>query len=130
VAVLSVSRRGRGPVAVPIWYEYRDGRFSMITFSGSLHGKIMQSVGRATITAHSETYGDTKTCERYAMAEGPIAFTDEDIEPLVRRLRRRYYTGARGDEWVNRPLDELTVRQGVAVLEPQTLSGYEWTEAL
>jgi hypothetical protein len=117
-------------VAVPIWYEFRDGQFFVITFSGSAHGRVMRAVGRATITAHSETYGDTETCERYVMAEGPIAFTGDDIEPLVRRLRRRYYTGDRLDEWVNRALDDFTMRQGVAVLEPETLSGYEWTEQL
>ena len=117
-------------MAIPMWYEYRDGRFFMITFSDSLHGRIMQAVGRATITAHSESYGDTATCERYVMAEGPTTFTDDDIEPLVRRMRRRCYTGAHREEWVNRPLDEFTLRQGVVVLEPETLSGYEWTEQL
>jgi hypothetical protein len=102
----------------------------VITFSGSVHGRVMRAVGRATITVHSETYGDAKTCECYVMAEGPIAFTGDDVEPLVRRLRRRYYTGARLDEWVNRALDEFTKSQGVAVLEPETLSGYQWTEQL
>ena len=130
VAVLSVSRRERGPIAVPMWYEYREGQVWMITFTGSVHGRAMQQTGRATITIHSEAYGDTQTVERYVIAEGPIAFTDDDIEPLVRRIRRRYYTGPHADEWVNRPLDPSTLRQSVTALKPEALSGHQWVEQL
>ena len=130
VAVLSVSRAGRGPVAVPIWYEFADGRLWMITLPDSVHGRIMQRTGRATLTVRSEEYGETRTRERYVMAEGPIEITSDDIEPLVRRIRRRYYAGAQAEQWVNRPLDSFTLSQKVVVLQPETLSGYEWVEQL
>lgn len=126
VAVLSVSRMRRGPVAVPIWYEFAEGRFWMITHPESLHGRIMRRTGRATLTVRSEDYGEVRTRERYVMAEGPVVITSDDVEPLVRRIRSRYYTGPHGEEWVGRPLDAFTLSQRVTVLQPETLSGYEW----
>lgn len=130
VAVLSTSRRERGPVAVPLWYDYTDGRFWLITARESLHGRIIQKRGRATLTFHSEDYGDSRTIERYVMAEGPMAFTDDDIVPVIQRIRVRYYTGPRAAEWINRPLPPETLRQRVAVLIPERLSGYVWEESL
>ncbi len=130
VAILSVSRTGRGPVAVPVWYEYSDGRFWFITARESLHGRLMLQTGQATLTVHSEDYAESHTVEEYVMAEGPIAFTEDDIRPVIHRLRRKYYAGARAAEWVNRPLDPVTLRQRVAVLKPERLSGYVWQESL
>lgn len=130
VPVLSVSRQGRGPVAVPIWCEYSDGRFFLITSRDSLHGRIIRRTGRAALTFHWEDYGESHTVEAYVMAEGPIEFTDDDIRPVVHRIRKRYYTGPRSAEWVNRPLAPETLRQRVAVLNPEKLSGYRWEESL
>ena len=50
-AVLSVSRRDRGPVAVPMSYHFGDGTFWMVTSPESLHGRLMVRRGRATVTA-------------------------------------------------------------------------------
>lgn len=130
VGVLSVSRADRGPVAVPIWYEYDDGAVWMVTLPGSVHGRILQRTGRATLTVHAESYGESRTEERYVIVEGPIEITDEDIEPRVRRIRSHYYTGARAREWVERPLDDFTRTQRVTVLRPERLSGFEWIENL
>lgn len=130
VAVLSTNRRARGPVAVPLWYEFTDGRFWLITARESLHGRLIQQTGRATLTFHSEDYGDLYTVERYVMAEGPIAFTDDDIVSAIQRIRGRYYVGPRAIEWINRPLSPETQRQHVAVLSPERISGYAWEESL
>jgi nitroimidazol reductase NimA-like FMN-containing flavoprotein (pyridoxamine 5'-phosphate oxidase superfamily) len=127
VAVLSVSRNGRGPHAVPVWYEYADGLIRIVTAPDSLHGRIVQKKGRATFTVRSEDYADASTAESYVMVEGPATFTDEDTEPIVRRIRRRYHRGPRRAEWVDRP-----VRTGerVLVIEPQTIVSSEWAEQL
>ena len=122
VAILSVSRSDRGPVAVPVWFEFADGRFRIVTSPDTLHGRLVRRTGRATITVHSERYGDDDMLEWYVMAEGPAVFTEGDIEPLVGRTRRRYQGGPRIDEWLDRPIDAT---ERVLVIEPQSLSGHE-----
>jgi nitroimidazol reductase NimA-like FMN-containing flavoprotein (pyridoxamine 5'-phosphate oxidase superfamily) len=122
VAVLSVPRSERGPVAVPVWFEFADGRFMIVTSPDTLHGRLVRRAGRTTITVHSERYGDDDMLEWYVMAEGPATFTDEDIEPIVRRTRSRYHGGQRIDEWLARPIDPA---ERVLVIEPQTLTGHE-----
>lgn len=82
-----MSRRGRGPVAVPLWYDYSDGHFWLITARESLHGRIIRQVGRATLTFHSEDYGEFRTVEEYVMAEGPVEFVGDDIRPVIHRIR-------------------------------------------
>lgn len=126
VPVLSVSRRDRGPVAVPVWYGYEDGVFSFITARDSVHGRLMQQTGRATLTFHHEDYGPRRTVERYVHAEGTVEFIDDDITPAVIAHRRRYHTGPHADEWINQPLTELNHRQNTALLRPQLITGYRW----
>lgn len=130
VPVLSVSRQGRGPVAVPIWYGYEDGVFSFITARNSVHGRLIQQTGRGTLTFHDEDYCPRHTVERYVHAEGPVEFVDDDIAPVVMAHRRRYYTGPNAETWINQPLTELNHRQNIALLRPERMTGYRWEVAL
>lgn len=120
-SILSVARLNRGPVAVAMSYLFRDGRFWMVTSRDSLHGRLMVKRGRATITVQEEILGHREIEQWYVMAEGTVEFTDEDPLPYVRAIMRK----DRGPDFV----DEWTARSGphdnpVAVLTPQTLSGY------
>lgn len=120
-AVLSVGRADRGPVAVPMSYLFRDGRFWMVTSPDSLHGRLMIETGLATITVQEEVLGHRTIEQWYVMAEGAVEFTNHEILPMVRAIMEK----DRGPEFV----DEWTARSGphdfpVAVLTPRTLSGY------
>jgi hypothetical protein len=104
--------------------------FTFITARDSAHGKLMQRTGRATLTFHDEDYGPRQTVERYVHAEGTVEFIDDDITPVVITHRRRYYTGPNADEWINEPLTELNYRQNIALLKPETMTGYRWEVSL
>jgi len=130
VPVLSVSRRDRGPVAVPLWYGYEEGVFSFITARDSVHGRLMEQTGRATLTFHDEDYGPRNTVERYVHAEGPVEFIDDDITPVVIAHRRRYYSGPNAEAWINEPLTDLNYRQNIAVLRPERMTGYRWNASV
>jgi nitroimidazol reductase NimA-like FMN-containing flavoprotein (pyridoxamine 5'-phosphate oxidase superfamily) len=120
-AVLSVSRDGRGPVAVPMSYLFVKGQFRIITPRNSLHGRLMQQTGRATLTIHHEEYPHRGVRQRYVMAEGPIEFTDDDPAPLVRALLAKDRGEALADEWTRRMSAHAAT---VAVLTPSSLNGY------
>ena len=49
MAVLSVSRPDKGPIAVPLAFLWEGERFLLMTPPDSLHGKHMQRTGRATV---------------------------------------------------------------------------------
>lgn len=120
-AVLSVSRDGRGPVAVPMSFQLKDGQFWMITSPDSLHGKLIREMGRATLTIQDEELGHRAITQWYVMAEGPIEFTDADPVPLLRPAFAKDRGEEFADEWAAQSLPNVTT---VAVLTPQTLSGY------
>ncbi len=125
VAILSVSRAERGPVAVPVWYDYDGTAFRLSTSPASLHSQLMVHRGRATLTMHSERYEGLGGEESYAIAEGPIAFTDEALEPLLRRLLLRYRGADVLDEALAAMLPQLEEEgQRVALLMPEAMSGY------
>lgn len=82
VGILSIQREGKGPLAVPIWYQYEDG-VVMIWMSGdSVKAKLLRRHGRATMTVQNET-----PPYQYAMVEGPVTVTpsDRDILPVAIR---------------------------------------------
>lgn len=120
-AILSVARLERGPVAVAMSYLFRNGKFWMVTSPESLHGRLMVKRGRATITVQEEILGHRELEQWYVMAEGPVAFTDEDPLPYVRAIMQKDRGADFVDEWIARsgPHDSPVV-----LLTPEKISGY------
>ena len=88
VAVLALSERGRGPLAVPIWYFYEPGgEVVFLTPKSSRKGKLMTEGRRISLCVQSE-----ERPYRYVSVEGPIssigtATTEDDLRPLAIRYR-------------------------------------------
>ena len=125
--VLSVSRRDKGPVAVPMSYLFTQGRFYVVTSPESVHGRLMWRTGRATITVQYEACDGRNVHQWYVMAEGTIGFEDSEPGPLVRAILAKDRGEANADEWASGdPPPDVQV----AVLEPQKLSGFEFRDSL
>ena len=67
-------------------YLFRDGRFYMVTSPESLHGRLMQRTGRATLTVQFEACDGRNVYQWYVIAEGTIGFTDSEPGPYVRAI--------------------------------------------
>jgi|SRR5258707_4705 len=96
VGVLSVaSGDGRGPLAVPVWYDYRDGgQVSVVTGRSSRKALAIRASGRMTLCAQDEN-----PPYRYVSVEGPVVL--EELDPGERlAMARRYLGTERGDQYV------------------------------
>ena len=96
VGVLSVAAgAGRGPLAVPVWYDYQaGGRVSVITGRTSRKGRAIAAAGRMSLCVQEES-----PPYRYVSVEGPVVF--EELDPAERLAMARRYLGAEGgDQYV------------------------------
>ena len=82
VGVLSIQRDGKGPLALPIWYQYEDGQVLIHMSGESVKAKLIRRHGRASMTVQDET-----PPYRYVMVEGPVTVEHEgrDILPMATR---------------------------------------------
>jgi nitroimidazol reductase NimA-like FMN-containing flavoprotein (pyridoxamine 5'-phosphate oxidase superfamily) len=56
VGIISIPRQTRGPLTVPIWYDYTPGGVVwMITGEDSIKGKLLASAKRISLCAQNET---------------------------------------------------------------------------
>lgn len=129
MCVISVARRDKGPVAVPLAFLYEAGRFWLVTSPDSLHGRLMQQRSRATVTVHDEQYGTTTAVERYVIAEGPVVFTADAVEPFVLRTLAKDRTGSDAAAWLERFRPTLD-GQRTAMLTPDRMSGHVFRDQL
>jgi nitroimidazol reductase NimA-like FMN-containing flavoprotein (pyridoxamine 5'-phosphate oxidase superfamily) len=76
VGVLSVAAGDdRGPLAVPVWYDYRaGGQVSVITGRGTRKGRAIRAAGRMSLCAQDES-----PPYRYVSVEGPVVI--EELDP-------------------------------------------------
>lgn len=94
VAVLSVNRRTRAPLSVPIWYTYEpDVGFTFVTAGASAKAKRLTAEERATVCVQSD-----RGLYRYVIAEGPVALTPLPLAELREFWRPgvERYLGAEG----------------------------------
>jgi PPOX class probable F420-dependent enzyme len=95
VAVLSVAARGRGPLAVPVWYDYQPGgQVSVITGRSSRKGHAIAAAGRMSLCAQDEN-----PPYRYVSVEGPVVIEELDLDERL-AMARRYLGTDGGDRYV------------------------------
>ncbi len=87
VAALSVSAGpGRGPVAIPIWYQYAPGGEAwVLTEAGSRKARLIQAAGRFTLMVDR-----IMPTVRYVSVEGPVSRTAPGTDELLREIASRY----------------------------------------
>ena len=91
VGILSIARTGKGPLALPIWYQYEDGYVRIGMGGKSLKAKLLRRAGRATMTVQTET-----PPYKYVMVEGPIVVLAEQRDDYAMASR---YLGPELGKW-------------------------------
>jgi nitroimidazol reductase NimA-like FMN-containing flavoprotein (pyridoxamine 5'-phosphate oxidase superfamily) len=86
VAILAVDEPGRGPLALPLWYEYRDGVIEFGVDAGSRKAQLLRAAGRATVVVQDET-----PPYRFVSVEGPVEPAEHERDVLALATR---YLGA------------------------------------
>ena len=97
IAALSVSAGlGRGPLTVPMWYQYEPGGEAWIlTESASLKARLIQAEGRFTLMV--ERVAPTV---RYVSVEGPVTRTIPETDELVWEMASRYLPPDKAEAYV------------------------------
>ncbi|MDP6916812.1 MAG: pyridoxamine 5'-phosphate oxidase family protein, partial [SAR86 cluster bacterium] len=76
VGILSLNDNSKGPLTVPIWYDYEPGgELWFITGPDSLKGKLLEVGVRLSLVAQSE-----EPPYKYVSVEGPVVSIDESTE--------------------------------------------------
>ena len=91
VGILSIARTGKGPLALPIWYQYEDGYVRIGMGGKSLKAKLLRRAGRATMTVQTET-----PPYKYVMVEGPVVVLSEQRDDYAMASR---YLGPELGKW-------------------------------
>lgn len=82
VGILSINRDGKGPLSLPIWYQYADGEVTISISNSSLKATLLRRHGRATLTVQNET-----PPYQYVMVEGPATVDQGHLDILAMATR-------------------------------------------
>jgi PPOX class probable F420-dependent enzyme len=82
VGILAIQRDAKGPLAVPIWYEYEGGQVIIHMADDSVKATLIRRHGRASMTVQDET-----PPYKYVMVEGPITVEPDDRDILPMAIR-------------------------------------------
>jgi len=87
IAALSVSAGpGRGPLTVPIWYQYEPGGEAwVLTETGSRKARLIEEASRFTLMVERVV-----PTVRYVSVEGPVTRTIAGTDELLREMAERY----------------------------------------
>jgi hypothetical protein len=87
IAALSVSAgQDRGPLTIPIWYQYTPGGEAWIlTEARSRKARLIEAAGRFTLMVER-----TMPTTRYVSVEGPVTRTIPQTDELLREITERY----------------------------------------
>lgn len=91
VGVLAVDEPGRGPHALPIWYDVIDGEVVARISGDSRKAALLRAAGRATLTVQTET-----APYQYVSVEGPVTVSQRELDDLALAVR---YLGPELGAW-------------------------------
>jgi hypothetical protein len=104
VAALSVyAGDTRGPLTVPIWYQYRPGEEPWIlTGPGSRKARLIEATGFFSLMVER-----LEPTTRYVAVDGAVSRIEPGTDALLEELTRRYLSGAAADKYLEFARTEL-----------------------
>ena len=120
LAVLATYRRDGSVLLSPVWHEWRDGGFSVVTGSDGIKAKHLQREPRAAIVVgeHVRPY---RGIEVHATAR----LVTDGVDEVVRRIATRYLGNSEGARYAEEAGDDLLIR-----LEPGKLRTWDFADEL
>ena len=95
VGVVSIPRKDKGPLTVPVWYDYDPGgEVWLITGRSSIKGKLLKNADRISLCAQTET-----APYKYVSVEGPVTLRETDDAELL-HMAVRYLGEEQGAAYV------------------------------
>jgi hypothetical protein len=122
IAVLCYVKRDGFPAQAPIWYQYRDGRFYMVTAKTSPKAKALARAPRACLTVQDEV-----PPYRAVIVDGEVTITDVAVEGGINSWLAMHYFGRVG----GREYEKMTAAENQAtglallVFEPLRVRGFD-----
>ena len=118
LAVLATNRRDGSVLLSPVWHEWLDGGFSVLTGSRGIKAKHLRRDPRATIVVCE----DAPPYRGIELRTSPTFVTD-DIGEAAERIATRYLGSQAGAEYAQEAGDDLLIR-----LEPGTLRIWDFAD--
>ena len=96
VGVIAIAEDGRGPLAVPVWYDYEPGGdLTVLMQSDSRKALGIDAAGRFSLCAQSET-----APYQYVTVEGPVTATESYNKDDLQAMATRYLGEEGGKAYV------------------------------
>jgi hypothetical protein len=96
VGIICISEEGRGPLAVPVWYNYQPGgEVRVWTGMDTRKYKLLQYVQRIGFCVQDPTPPNYK----YVSIEGPFTIIPVDLEGDIHAMSLRYYGASIGEQF-------------------------------
>jgi hypothetical protein len=113
-ALSVVERPDRGPLTVPIWYQYSPGgELWVLTLPGARKTRAIEAAGRFSLMVQR-----TEPTIRYVSVEGPVSRTAPGSVERSREMAARYIPPDKVDDYVE--FERTQVGEHMAVyLQPQ-----------
>lgn len=94
VGIISIPEEGRGPLTVPVWYNYQSGGDVCVWTGGATRkGKLLRKARRISFCVQDPT----PPVYKYVSIEGPFTIQPVDPERDILPMAIRYY-GQKGGE--------------------------------
>ena len=105
IAALSVSAGpGRGPLTLPIWYQYTPGGEAwVLTEARSRKVRLIETTGRFSLMVDR-----VMPTTRYVSVEGPVTRTIPETDELLREITERYLPPDKVQAYLDFAKTELT----------------------
>lgn len=118
-SVLATRRQDGGVRLSPVWHEWRDGGFSIVTLVGSEKLRHVQRDPRVSFVVAEQAYpwtGVELRCDARVLTDG--------VEEVARRINIRYEGDERGEDFTQ----ETAPTSVILRLEPGVLRTWDYAD--
>ena len=122
VGIISIPRATKGPLTVPIWYDYEPGgEVWVITDTDSIKGKLLANASRISLCAQTEI-----APYQYVSVEGPFSTRSTTQEELL-AMAIRYLGEEQGQAYADNSAGSGAGSITVAIA-PETWSSVDYNK--